>query len=140
MINTRAGPEAKLNWGIYSQESRAALEGALAFVAQCPWKALTVLTEQEAEWGSANSHPLPQSSTAQNTAQHSSPPPKNTLCSSQHCSLSRAAAPGEFSVRKCKIAVAQTGPRHTASCPARVSNPLTAPAASRTSSLSTKHY
>lgn len=42
--------------------------------------------------------------TAQNTAQHSFPPPKNTLSNSQHCSLSCAAAPEELSVRNCKIA------------------------------------
>lgn len=55
--------------------------------------------------------------TAQNTAQHSFPPPKNTLSNSQHCSLSCAAAPEELSVRNCK-----RGPRHTASCTARASN------------------
>lgn len=71
---------------------------------------------------------------AQITAQHRPAAPhlpKNTSCSSQHCSLSCAAAPGELSVRNCKIPLARTGPRHTASHPARAPNSqcLTAPAA-----------
>lgn len=122
MINTRAGPEGKL--GIHSQESRAAGEGALAFVAQCPWKALTVLTDKVGI----------SKLTALNSPKHSSaqassfPPPKKP----SNSSLSRAAAPGELRVRNCRFPWAHTSPGHAASCPARACNSpsLTAPAAS----------
>lgn len=72
MRNTRVGPKGEL--GIHSQESLTALE-ALAFVAQSPCEALTVLGERESNGGYAAALPLAQPHTAQSTAQASSFPP-----------------------------------------------------------------